>query len=122
VAGLYGFQRSRQGQGPTDSLAHHILNISGTYETPKVRNLGTIGNYALSGWQANAIVQFRSGLPVNITSGVDSNADNNWNDRPNVTGNYKNLVPGRRRLLSTSTTLLSQRLFQALTATSAGTS
>jgi hypothetical protein len=76
-------------KGPTDSLAHHILNISGTYETPKVRNLGTIGNYALSGWQANAIVQFRSGLPVNITSGVDSNADNNWNDRPNVTGNYK---------------------------------
>jgi hypothetical protein len=76
-------------KGPTDGLAHHILNISGTYETPKVRNLGTIGNYALSGWQANAIVQFRSGLPVNITSGVDSNVDGVNNDRPNVSGNYK---------------------------------
>jgi hypothetical protein len=76
-------------KGPTDGLSHHILNFSGTYETPKVRNLGTIGNYALSGWQANAIVQLRSGTPVNITSGQDSNKDNVWNDRPNVTGNYK---------------------------------
>jgi len=76
-------------KGLTDGMAHNILNISGTYETPKVRNLGRVGNYSLSGWQANAIVSMRSGLPVNITSGVDSNADNVWNDRPDLTGNYK---------------------------------
>jgi len=76
-------------KGPTDGMAHHILNISGTYDTPKVRNLGTIGNYALSGWQANAIISMRTGTPVNVTSGVDSNADNVWNDRPNLIGSYK---------------------------------
>ena len=81
-------------KGPTDGMAHHILNISGTYAPPKVRNLGTIGNYVLSGWQANAIISIRSGTPVNVTSGVDSNADNVWNDRPNLTGNYK--VSGSR--------------------------
>jgi hypothetical protein len=81
-------------KGPTDGLAHHILNFSGTYNTPKVRNLGGIGNYALSGWQVNAIAQFRSGTPVNITSGQDSNKDNVWNDRPNLTGNFK--VSGSR--------------------------
>jgi len=74
-------------KGPSDGLAHHIFNFSGTYETPKVRNMGRIGNYALSGWQANAIVQVRTGTPINITSGKDSNADNVWNDRPNLVGN-----------------------------------
>jgi hypothetical protein len=76
-------------KGPTDGLAHHIFNFSGTYDTPKTHNLGMIGNYALSGWQANAIVTMRTGTPVNITSGQDSNADGVWNDRPNLVGDYK---------------------------------
>jgi hypothetical protein len=82
-------------KGPTSGLPRHIFALSGTYDTPKVRNLGLIGNSVLSGWQANAIVTIHSGTPVNVTSGVDSNADNVWNDRPNLIGTYK--VSGSRQ-------------------------
>ena len=74
-------------KGPTDGLARHIFNFSGTYDTPKLENHGFAGKYLLGGWQVNAIVSMRTGTPVNVTSGVDSNADNVWNDRPNLTGN-----------------------------------
>jgi hypothetical protein len=76
-------------KGPTDGLMHQILNISGTYQTPKVRTLGTIADYALSGWQANGILSIHSGTPVNIVSDVDTNVDGVGGDRPNLTGNYK---------------------------------
>jgi hypothetical protein len=74
-------------KGPTDGLAHHIFNFSGTYNTPKIRNFGFAGKQVLSGWQVNGIVSMRTGTLVNVTSGVDSNADNVWNDRPNLVGN-----------------------------------
>jgi hypothetical protein len=73
-------------KGPTDGMARHIFNLSGTYETPKVQSMGKAGNYALNGWQVNAIVSLRSGTPLNVTSGVDSNADGVNNDRPNLVG------------------------------------
>jgi hypothetical protein len=74
-------------RGPTDGLAHHIFNFSGTYNTPKVHNMGKGGNYVISGWQVNGIVSIRTGTPFNVTSGKDTNADNVWNDRPNLVGN-----------------------------------
>ncbi len=88
--GALGFTDSSdpgRDKGPTDGLAHHIFNFSGTYNTPKLRNFGKTGSYVLSGWQVNGIVAIRTGTPVNITSGKDSNADNVWNDRPNLIGN-----------------------------------
>jgi hypothetical protein len=76
-------------RGQTDGLPHQIFNFSGSYHTPKVRDVGMVGNAILSDWQANTIVSLHSGIPVNITSGVDSNADGNFNDRPNLIGNYR---------------------------------
>ena len=76
-------------RGPTSGMAHHIFNLSGYYETPKVRSLGTVGDYIVNGWQINAIASLHSGVPLNVTSGVDSNADGVNNDRPNLVGNYK---------------------------------
>jgi hypothetical protein len=73
-------------RGPTDGMAHHIFNFSGTYNTPKVQSFGTVVNYLLNSWQANAILTMRSGTPINITSGQDSNADGVWNDRPDLVG------------------------------------
>jgi hypothetical protein len=73
-------------RGPTDGLAHQIFAFSGTYDTPKLQKFGAVGDSLLGGWQANAIVTMHTGLPVNVTSGVDSNADGNFNDRPNQTG------------------------------------
>jgi Carboxypeptidase regulatory-like domain len=82
-------------KGATSGLPRQIFNFSGIYQTPKVRDLGMIGNAVLSGWQANGIASLHSGTPVNVTSGVDSNADGVFNDRPNQIGNYH--VSGSRQ-------------------------
>ncbi|WP_263410326.1 TonB-dependent receptor [Terriglobus tenax] len=39
---------------------------------------------ALNGWTMSAIVTLQSGAPFNVTTGSDTNADGNNNDRPNV--------------------------------------
>jgi len=38
----------------------------------------------LNGWTISAIVTLQSGAPFNVTTGTDTNADGNNNDRPNV--------------------------------------
>jgi hypothetical protein len=38
----------------------------------------------MNGWTVSAIITLQSGAPFNITTGSDTNADGNNNDRPNV--------------------------------------
>jgi hypothetical protein len=70
-------------------------------------NIDYFGNSApilrtlLNGWQISAIVSLQSGLPVNITTGADTNLDGNNNDRVNVVGDPY-LDPHRSRALTTA--------------------
>jgi hypothetical protein len=83
-------------KGPTSGLPTQIFAFSGTYQTPKIRRFGTVGDVILSDWAANSIVSIHNGSPINVTSDVDSNMDGVVNDRPNLIGN-PNLSSGRSR-------------------------
>ena len=52
--------------------------------------------YALKGWTVSSIVSLKSGTPLNITTGADTNADGNTTDRPQLIGD-PNLDPHRSR-------------------------
>jgi len=43
-----------------------------------------VGRYAANGWTVTSIIQLQSGLPFNVTTGSDNNADGIVNDRPNL--------------------------------------
>ena len=73
--------------GPTSGMPRQIFAFSGSWIAPKVQSLEFIGNHILTGWQANGIVTAHSGAPFNLTSGIDSNLDGIFNDRPNLVGN-----------------------------------
>ncbi len=53
---------------------------------PGFNHGGMFGRQVLGGWQLNGITTLQSGIPVNVTSGVDSNLNGTNNDRPNVIG------------------------------------
>ncbi len=67
----------------------HVFSLSWVYEVPRVRRGGWLARQVTGGWQLNAILTARSGQPVNITSGTDTNLDGNTNDRPDAVGNPK---------------------------------
>lgn len=64
-----------------------IFAASASYAVPRFKFLGFVGRDLVGGWQLNTIVQLRSGAPINIVSGVDSNLNGVNNDRPNLIGN-----------------------------------
>jgi hypothetical protein len=64
----------------------HVFQLSWIWQAPELKRWGWVGRQALGGWQLNGILVARSGNPVNITSGADSNLDGNNNDRPNQVG------------------------------------
>jgi hypothetical protein len=71
--------------------------------------LGPLALIMLSGWEFNGITTLRSGQPINVVSGIDTNFDGNDNDRPNVVGD-PNLPAGRSRV-ETATAFLKPEAF-----------
>lgn len=63
----------RGDRGPTPTDARHRLTAAGTLALPR-------------GWMVSAVVRARSGLPYNVTTGVDNNSDGVPNDRQPGTG------------------------------------
>lgn len=61
--------------------------ISYVWSLPGTNRFGLFGKDVLSGWQVNGITTFRTGIPYNVLSGVDSNRDGIATDRPNVVAN-----------------------------------
>ena len=80
----------------SDIATPHRLVISYLWALPGTKRFGLFGKEIISGWQMNGITDLRSGNPVNVLSGVDSNFDGNNTDRPDLIGN-PNLDGGRTR-------------------------
>jgi len=57
--------------------------MSGVYK-PMFGFHNKVARYAVNGWTITSIVQLQSGLPFNVTTGNDNNADGISNDRPNM--------------------------------------
>ena len=68
--------------------------VSYVWALPGTNRFGLLGKGVLSGWQVNGITTFRTGIPYNVLSGVDSNRDGIATDRPNVVANP--VIGGRR--------------------------
>ncbi|MEO7145663.1 MAG: TonB-dependent receptor, partial [Bryobacteraceae bacterium] len=64
----------------------HAASLSWVWQAPSVRYGGWVGRQALSGWQLNGIMTARTGKPLNVLSGTDTNFDGNTTDRPNLVG------------------------------------
>lgn len=73
--------------------------ISYVWALPGTRRFGVFGSTVLSGWQVNGITTFRTGIPYNVLSGVDSNRDGIATDRPNVVANP--VISGKRSRTAT---------------------
>ncbi len=70
----------------SDFNTPHVFSLSWVWQAPAFHHLGVFGTEALGGWKLAGLMSARSGQPLNILSGVDTNVDGNTNDRPNVVG------------------------------------
>jgi len=83
-------------RGVSDFTTLHRFVVSYLWEAPAVNRWGLLGKEVLSGWQLNGITDFRTGNPLNVVSGIDSNLDAIATDRPDVIGD-PHLDTGRDR-------------------------
>jgi hypothetical protein len=67
----------------SDFDQRHVAAISFVYK-PDYRFSNRLARVAVNGWTVTSIIRMQSGAPFNITTGVDTNADGNNYDRPNV--------------------------------------
>jgi Carboxypeptidase regulatory-like domain len=72
--------------GPLDQMRRHRFVTSWVYEVPDVGTSNAVMRAALNGWQVTGIVQFQTGSPYTITSGVDISRDGIGGDRAKTTG------------------------------------
>jgi hypothetical protein len=87
------------------------INFSASYTlvVPDPHRSGSLAKVILSGWEFNGITTLRSGQPIDVISGIDTNFDGNNNDRPNVVGNPH--LPGGRSRVETATTFFNPEAF-----------
>jgi hypothetical protein len=74
----------RLDRGPSSFDVRHVFNLTFIWQLPKFTRWGVAGREILGDWQVNGLARYASGLPITVTSGVDTNLDGNNNDRPNL--------------------------------------
>ena len=74
-------------RGRTNNDRRHNVVISGIWELKYFRNTPSFVRAVISGWSLSTITSFRSGTPLTVTSGTDSNFDGISNDRADLVGN-----------------------------------
>jgi hypothetical protein len=79
-------------RGPSDVDRRHMASISGIWNLDYYRGDSGLWKQVFNGWSLSPIVSLDSGLPLNIQTGADKNADSYSTDRPN-------LVPGANPFL-----------------------
>jgi hypothetical protein len=68
-------------KGNSDYDARHNFEFDYTYEIPGIPRVPKVVG---SGWQVNGITVLRSGLPVTVTCGCDSNGNGVFNERADI--------------------------------------
>src|ERR1700761_9490741 len=87
------FANLREERGVADTDQRNAASISGIWTIDYYTGSNKFMRAAANGWQLAPIVCLNSGLPLNVTTGADKNADGYTSDRPN-------LVPGTSAFLS----------------------
>jgi hypothetical protein len=67
-----------------DSDYRHVFVSSVVWKPNYFSSYNRTVRGAFNGWTVSAIITLQSGAPFNVTTGSDTNADGNNNDRPNV--------------------------------------
>ena len=86
-AQVQDYNHLEEERGPSDQDFRHMASMSGVWNLTYYHGTNKFVSTALNGWEIAPIVTLNSGVPLNITTGADKNADGNSTDRPN-------LVPG----------------------------
>lgn len=87
----YDVERDRAEMG-----RRHTFKLHGVYDLPGPREQSHIAGNLLGGWSVSGAFQAASGIPLNVTWGLDANADGSAADRPNLVGSIdypQTLVP-----------------------------
>ena len=75
----------------------HVLRLNGMYELPRFQSLPPVLRDVLGGWRVAGILSYLSGVPFNVTSGVDRALEGCGGcsgQRPNLNGDPE--LPGNR--------------------------
>ena len=99
----------RSSRGLLDVDVPINLGTSYIFVVPDSRRAGYLGRVMLSGWEVTGITILRSGRPINVVSGIDTNFDGNNNDRPNVIENPR--LPGGRGRVETAAAFFNPMAF-----------
>ena len=83
-------------RGRTNNDRRHNAVISGIWDLRYFDRTPKFVRAVIGGWSLSTIASFRSGAPLTITSGTDSNFDGTSNDRADLIGNPF-LTPNRPR-------------------------
>jgi hypothetical protein len=95
-ASVQNFNNIRADRGRADSDRRHNFVLSGIWLIDYLNGWNRVVRAIANGWSISAIVTMRSGGPLTITNGSDSNLDGNNNDRANLVGDPV-LDPNRPR-------------------------
>jgi hypothetical protein len=71
--------------GPLNQDRRHRLTMSWVWELPGASMSGP-ARWVIGGWQWSGLMQYQSGAPFTITSGIDNSLDGIGNDRAKTTG------------------------------------
>ena len=63
----------------------HAVKVFGLYDFPTLSD-GSMWNSLLNGWSISGAFHAVSGVPLNVTWGLDANADGSGDDRPSYSG------------------------------------
>ena len=90
-------------RGPADYDQRNMVSISGIWNLSYYKGSHGLISNVVNRWQISPIVTLNSGMPLNITTGSDKNADGYNSDRPNlVPGTNAFLSPHRNRFTAAS--------------------
>jgi len=85
--------------GDSDLDRRHTFVANAVYQMPSFKNWGKVAQAFIGGWQANTIISYYGGVPLDVFSGVNANY-NGLAATPGNGGLRANLVPGQPIYLS----------------------
>ncbi|MDQ6700036.1 MAG: hypothetical protein M3Z36_07605, partial [Acidobacteriota bacterium] len=77
----------RFNRGVSDYDVPHNFRITGVYDLPRLVGMPGLLRYTLGGWSTTEILDWRSGIPFGLISGLDNSLSGVGLDRADIVGN-----------------------------------
>jgi len=76
-------------RGVSDYDIHRQFILSAVWQMPAPKVLGSVGRYALGGWNVSGILILRDGFPFTVLSGIDNGLNGLSGDRADQVGEHR---------------------------------